>query len=318
MIPGKMGLIARGMARFAVPFFFAVTGYFSFGANGRTIERRLFKIIRLMFFATLLYLLWGCIEAHCFTGEGIRHYLSRKITVTSLSRWLFLEQNPFAGHLWYLTASTYLYFFLIIFLHLSNSTGKVTWHGTFRTVGIVGICIAITLDLFANGNGLKVAYNVYRNLLCLGAPLFSMGLFVHSHQRIIRQNIVSKFGFTRLRIVIIGGLVLSALQETGVGKSEIPIGSLISACVMIILADSFPIPKSRFLVRLSTFPLSKISTYIYIIHPIVGLALRYYMNTTGVIRIAFISYSFPFIILILSLLFSTVISYICTLKDISK
>ena len=155
-------------------------------------------------------------------------------------------------------------------------------------------------------------------MLCLGLPLFSMGLFVRSHPRIIHQTIVLKFGSTGLRIVIVGGLILSALQETGIGKSEIPIGSLISACAMIILADSFPSPKSRFLARLSKFPLSKVSTYIYIIHPMVGNAMRYYMNNLNIINKEFMAYFFPFIVLIVSILISIILSLVFSSKLFSN
>lgn len=57
--PGKLGEITEGLARFAVPFFFAISGYFCYGATTRMVKRRILGVVKLECVATLWYVLWG-------------------------------------------------------------------------------------------------------------------------------------------------------------------------------------------------------------------------------------------------------------------
>ncbi len=56
--PGDAGMAAKAAARFAVPFFFMISGYFSYGKGKETIRRRAIRIVKTLIIASAVYLVW--------------------------------------------------------------------------------------------------------------------------------------------------------------------------------------------------------------------------------------------------------------------
>ena len=76
---GAVGDAVNGIARFAVPMFFAITGFYSFGITRERVRVRAMKILRLAIYATLLYTAVDIIDA-AFAGglTGVGEYLKSK------------------------------------------------------------------------------------------------------------------------------------------------------------------------------------------------------------------------------------------------
>lgn len=58
-LPGVPGEIIKGIARFAVPLFFLISGYFAYGREDAVLRRREIHILRLYVGAVAVYYLWA-------------------------------------------------------------------------------------------------------------------------------------------------------------------------------------------------------------------------------------------------------------------
>ena len=56
--PGKAGELVEGLARFAVPLFFMISGYFSRGKEPAVLWRRFRSTLRMYLWASAVYFLW--------------------------------------------------------------------------------------------------------------------------------------------------------------------------------------------------------------------------------------------------------------------
>lgn len=105
---GFAGLIVLTISRFAVPFFFIVSGYYSYQKERASI-RHIKKLIRLFVVSEILYFIVNAFQ------NGPVHWLHS--TYTKAALWNFLLfQIPFAStHLWFLLALMLCYLFVMIF-----------------------------------------------------------------------------------------------------------------------------------------------------------------------------------------------------------
>lgn len=112
--PQPIGTIITPITRIAVPIFFMITGYFySFiNENNRKIKQ-IKKIAILTVVSYVLYLFYMMFCA-LFKGQTIIAFLRNFINLKTIVKFIFLNESPFSGHLWYMGAI--LYVLIIIFL----------------------------------------------------------------------------------------------------------------------------------------------------------------------------------------------------------
>lgn len=261
-LPGKLGGFTRCLARFAVPMFFAISGWFSCRADCEKLAGRIKHIFKLNVAATLLYAVWGCCRAVCY-GDSAAAYLRASLNTASLMKWLLLQQNPFAGHLWYLTAIFLCYLVLWAYVRFSDEK-KVNYQPLY----IVGACllpVCLACGELAAAVDVEIPYVLYRNAWFLGLPMFAMGIFLREYQ----ERIVGKFHLTtaRLTVLIFAGVLISVMQWWGVGIGELPIGMVLAVPALLLLMAAHPniAGRSRMLARIvSSF--GSLSTTIYVVH----------------------------------------------------
>ena len=56
--PSPVGGMMNGLARWAVPMFFLISGYFSYGKGADTVKRRICRTFGLFVLANGIYFLW--------------------------------------------------------------------------------------------------------------------------------------------------------------------------------------------------------------------------------------------------------------------
>lgn len=128
--PGNFGILVQCVSRFAVPFFFAVSGYFCFYPNVKRLEQRLPYKIKHIASITLVscgvYIIWFAIKL--ITGSVV--VSSEWIWWKALLKFTFFNQ-PFliSGHLWFLFALLYAYVMLsVVYKNVQlKSYGKCSW-----------------------------------------------------------------------------------------------------------------------------------------------------------------------------------------------
>lgn len=260
--PGKLGGFTTCLARFAVPMFFAISGYFSFQADCEKLAGRIKRMFYLNVAATLLYAVWGCCKAVYYEGSAWM-YLRANLNTASVMKWLLLQVNPFGGHLWYLTAALIGYLVLWVYVRFSDGE-KIHYQPLYIvSTALLGVCLAC--GELAAVVDVEVPYILYRNAWFFGLPMFSMGIFLREYQ----ERIIAKFGLSARRLMglFLVGMLVSVMQWRGVGVGELPVGMVLAVPALLLLMATHPHitgPSERLAKVVSTF--GSMSTTIYVIH----------------------------------------------------
>lgn len=270
--PDKMWSVVECLARFAVPFFFAVTGYFNFRANCDTIKRRMLHILKLDVIANTVYLLWGCWQACFINGTGLSDYLLGLLTVKNLARLLFLNLTPFSSHLWYLSALVMCYVVLWLYTRFYG-TEPVNYRPLYQTAVLLWV-INYCFGAMAKLNGIDIAYATGRNFLFFGIPTIALGLFLREYQDRMLANFHWS-GRTSALLILLGTCV-SLTERFGIGKTELSIGVLMTAVGLIYFAVTHPaLPDFPPLKLLAAYS-GQLSLFLYIVHPLLNQIIQAY------------------------------------------
>ena len=177
--PGLLGTVVQAVSRFCVPFFFMISGYYSYyGLNEDKhydARKKISHIAKITLFTSLFYLLVALVM-YKFFGRSL------SFSLHSVVDW-FIFNRPviISGHLWFLFALLYDY----ILFSLAYKLRLVT----------VAICMIpililayIALAQAAYLAGMKIPNMMYRNFLIEGFPLFMAGYWLHQNSaKVIAQ-----------------------------------------------------------------------------------------------------------------------------------
>ncbi len=234
--PGRIGTTINCLARFAVPMFFAVSGYFSYGVNGSRMAKRIIHILKLNIVGTVIYALWYVYVLMKIGNVNIPDLLEMKLSPTNIVKWLFINVNPFAGHMWYLSALLTCY--ILLWVYAKFFDGKKINYTPLYVVGFCLMTLQFVLSTCSATAGMNVPYLVYRNGLLFGLPMMILGVFINEHGDRITEN----FKLTPVKsfAVMILGAILSLLQWKGLGKTEMPVGALVTVVFLMLFMSSHP------------------------------------------------------------------------------
>jgi len=162
--------------RFAVPFFFMVTGYFYSSIKEKHREYfQIKKMVILLLSSNFLYLIWTfmiCID----TNVSISDYLRSALSLKAWIRFLCFNESLFIGHLWYLGALVYVLVIILIFDKYSSREKLYKFIPILLLTNIImgnysTIIFRETLPLILT-----------RNFLFLGLPFFLLGDIIYKKQ----------------------------------------------------------------------------------------------------------------------------------------
>ena len=248
--PGIFGQIVLCLSRFAVPLFFAVSGWFSYGASPEKLKRRFGHILLLELVGDILYVSWRCARDY-LAGESLYWCLRYQLPdAQALKMWLLWSVDPFAGHLWYLSATCLCYFVLWAYTRLGRKGYK----------GLYIPALALLLGCFAMGEfskftGIRVDYRIGRSGLFTGLPVFLQGLFLRQY----RQKL-SAFGLP----LVLSGVALSILEWKLLGSYDLYIGSVLTAAGILLFTSRYPDVPGWLAKAAASF--GSISTLVYLLH----------------------------------------------------
>lgn len=277
---GDLGKIMECLARFSVPFFFAISGYYAFQADSGIVRKRMFRMLKITLIASALFLIWGLISNGGGYNTGPLDYLSQRFSAFALCRWFFLDYNPFGGHLWFLSALFFTYLLFYLYVKLCEKKGKTDYRFLY-CAGAAFLVIHIVLGTFFMAAGHTVSFIVYRNTLLFAFPMFMMGLFLREHQ----ERILERFHLTGIKTVVIVliGIGLSLLQRFGIGETELPLGTILEVAAVIVFITSLQQKGSAKGAAVAKV-LGKASLFIYVLHPLYDSILRYYAPDSGLLK----------------------------------
>ena len=260
--PGEFGNVINCLARFSVSFFFVVSGYFVYHADESVIKKRVVGILKLNIYASMLYVFWGACQEEYFISQSRIAWLTGALSNYHLSRWLLYCQNPFAGHLWYLAAILTCYIMIWVYARWIN---KTYYYRPLYIISISLFAVHFVLSSLAVMTDLDVPRVLYRNAWFFGIPMFSLGIFIREYQD--RMIETYKLSIRKLMLVVAFGAVLSVIQWRGIGKAEIPFGTVFEVIALMLLLVSIPseIQRNNTL-SMITSQFGSLSTYIYVTH----------------------------------------------------
>ena len=265
--PGIFGNLTECAARFGVPFFFAVSGYFSYKTTSQRLVKRLKKTILILIISDLIYLGWG-IYVNCFTAQqGIIEYIHSLISIKQAALFLFadIRTGKYTFHLWYLTAQIKIYIALFLYLRFTQNRAnyKPLYYAAFSL-----FVLSLGFGIFALLSGINIDPTITRNALFTGFPMFAAGLFLHNYEK----ELISGFNLNKkkLRLTIFFGFMLSFLEFLGIGKTEMPLGMILVVAALILLLTHFSTTATSERKHQGIFSddIDMISMIVYIIHPL--------------------------------------------------
>ena len=258
--PGRLGGLVDCLARFAVPMFFMISGYFNYQATSRQVLRRLKHILTLFLTGALFRQFCTCVSIELKGGSTIAHLITLIPESDELLRLLILQIPPYTGHLWYLCAMMVCYLVFWLFVRFQEEC-RTNYLG-FYVLGCALFSIFFTLDVIASASGAMELGIHMRNGWFFGLPLFASGLFIHQYQEQILRIFTSSAW--KLVVVMVLGMLLSVLQWDSLGIGTVPFGTIFEVAALMLLMVSHP--QVPFLREKTARILGALSMWLYLLH----------------------------------------------------
>ena len=296
--PGTFGIIIKTVARISVPVFFMITGYFYESTKRKNGE--LVQIKKLLYYfigANALYLFWSLL----LNLKELPVFFDTIVNMQTFIKFVFLNDSPFGGHLWYLSAV--LYVLLIIFLF------EKRWD---RQKLYPLIPILLMADLVFGKYSLLIFGREFpvilvRNFLFVGLPYFLIGDMLFRYQTKIRsRKLFFILIFTMVNLFEYYALERFAVNAT---RDHYISTTILAICVFLLWNNPKWHTVSNRLFRRCCFIGEKLTVYIYILHPIfIGVLLKVstIIKSNNFIRSMF-SYVYPFVVFVVSILASWIL-----------
>ena len=228
-LPGVPGEIIKGIARFAVPLFFLISGYFAYGREDAVLRRREIHILRLYVGAVAVYYLWAAIRyflsQRSFAQMGAELFPDGGRTVSDL---LFFNRTAMAPHLWFMGALVYCYLFYRLLARKCLEE---------RAYLLIPVLLAANL-LLGEGRGLTgiaVPVRWLRSFWLTGFPFFLWGSWFACREKQGRLQLHRGAGMA----LVAGGMLLSSVECLWSGYDELYVGSILTAGGLFSLALAF-------------------------------------------------------------------------------
>ena len=255
---GQVGVAVDALARFAVPFFFFVSGYYSYQITCEKIKKRIQNILSLLIFSAVGYTIFEIVKLLKYNRDGLVTFFHKYTELSTYVAFFMFNSPVNFGHLWYLLAILYVYviFYFVTKLHIKE---KVIFAISLLLL-LLSLVLGEGLSLF----GIVLPLPIVRNFATMGIPFFALGLFAKKYECKFRS--IPHYAIPILAAI---GALESVISAYLFGTKELYVGSLfvLSAmiCVLIQYSDA-KIPSAL-------TALEGCSTYIYIFHIMVSTVL---------------------------------------------
>ncbi|MCH5249817.1 MAG: acyltransferase [Lachnospiraceae bacterium] len=306
-LPGELGLAAKGIAAMAVPVFFMVSGYYSYGASIPKIRKRTIKIFALTILVNAIYFIWD-VAVEFFSGASVPDWLRQNCSLKRFLVLLLTNESPFRGHLWFLGALTYSYLFLLVLLmYIERGRGRfarIIKENLIKFMFSLSVLLLI-LNLaggeFLTFYGKNIQIPYIRNWLFMGIPFFSLAYCIHAYE----EHIYSRFSTGKICLILTVLLFINIAEVWFMPQSGLYITTIFVNITAFILALRFSAISSPILVRLGNLA-DKYGLWVYALQIMVIKSLRRLYGQWGIADKAVILYLSPFIALVISFIISII------------
>lgn len=173
-IPGAFGMYITAIARFAVPSFMIITGFFYHNlSQQKRVKSYILKIFCLLLSSNILYGMYHII-VQIYRGN-IAQYIQGKFSAESIFNFVFFNESLFGAHLWYLGALLYTILIVELLRKLVSCWKKVLYF-VCLPLFFFGLILGNYSFIFFESMSLPGIF--LRNFLFTGIPYFTVGLFI--------------------------------------------------------------------------------------------------------------------------------------------
>lgn len=248
----QAGVIFNTLARFAVPLFLLISGFYSYQIPLKSIKKRIRNVLTILVLSVVCYTLFN-MASLLAKGNigGILLYFGQYINWSTLVKLLLFNMPVCATHIWYLYAIIYVYiiFYIATAIRLNE---KIIFAASFILL-FLHILLGEGLSII----GISIPIIFIRNFAFMGIPFFGLGLLAKKYENKIFTipNYVSI-------IFAITGVITAIVSQFLFGTNELYIGSILILFAIVCVFIKYSTTKfPSFLTSLEGC-----STYIYIFH----------------------------------------------------
>ena len=285
--PGATGIVVQAISRYCVPFFFMVSGYYSFKSNPVSVserKRKVMHILKITIYASLFYILFALVQSWIW-GDVSLSITTKDVIVFAL----FNQMKVIVSQMWFLWALLYVY---ILFLWI----GGQEWYKRYSlpiAAASLGLYIVLAQGLYIVG--ISVPNFVYKNWLIEGFGFFTLGYILHQYQdRIKIENTV-------LLALFCVFTILSLVERYLLGRDfGVNICSIPQVIALFLYGINNPEKHEGVLQRLG----KTCSMFVYILHPFVWHSLERVYSAAQIENNLLALYMMPIVVLVVTLLLS--------------
>lgn len=306
--PSWIGVFVCGLARFAVPLFFIVSGYYLWrpGMSQEQVEKRIRNKSRHIGFVLLassaLYLSWTIFREGLTHGSrSVPSFLKGLLQMRQLfAAFVLNDFTAIGGHLWFLAALLYGYLILGFVIRRKGmeyfSESRIYRYAAFllsaHVIGRVLFALAKSDDLL----GIPV-YLWSRNWLFMGIPFMLSGCWMREN----RERLLELFRVKQMIFWFILGICLTTVENfliydmTGDDR-ELYIGTFMMVFSMFLYVLRFPEKgRIRGMERIGRQYL----LFIYVTHLAVTEGIDLFLGVLGLNRVPVVKLTRPLIVVAL-------------------
>lgn len=274
VFPGKTGVLLRTLSKFAVPFFFAISGYYNKGSITRKIKHMgylcvISEIFYLVFDGVCMVFKETDMSAELFGGGTHR-------LLTAILRNIVFNTPFTSPHLWFLYALLYCYLLSTVLRRMNDKTKLLlsfalitTFTVTSEFSGILGINNRLNFEL---STGEIIGSYIYNLFIFRAYPFFVLGELFRKHEK----KSIRFFTGRKLVYCAALGIVLASLERLIFMESQFYVGTYLFTIAMFVFCIKF---NGRIFCgdvwkRIVQFG-KESSVYVYIIHIAIYDLIRY-------------------------------------------
>lgn len=265
---GVYGETATALARFAVPLFFLISGFYSYNVSAEKIKVRALSLLKLLLFGAVLH---ETFKAACYLGygdiQGLTAHFKSYIDPIAWAKFLVFNEPIRGAYLWYMAASIYVYIIYSFAIKLKIKE---------RVITIVSLSLLTVHILFSEVllliTGISVPQIVVTTFVFMGTPFFGLGLLARKYEE--------KLFNCPLRIAIsalVIGITATLLSRFIIGPNTLYIGTLFVLLGLVTIFVKFRSTKHP----KALMSIAGCSTFIYLLHVPVREALKILYAAVG-------------------------------------
>ena len=305
---GELSIAVKAISRFAVPYFFFVSGYYLANPAGMIspagIKRKIRHILELSLKSAVFYWIF-CIYWNSMMDSNwnVWTYTKSELNLPSLIKF-FLSSDPFVyAHFWYLQALLSCYF-VVYLLHrkLSRHTSFILFAAllvVYSLLGEFGKMLGLRNYMPISDDMGVVLSNMF---VFRAMPFFLLGIFLRMSD--ITQ--AKKMHLRSLLFAVFAGCVLTVAEDRRFGTILMYVGTHVTVIALSLISVWYPDKK----IKLMEYIGNRLSMYVYIYHIAVGKVLDLVAAKHHLWGNGFFKMLRPAIVILASLLVSQTIVFV--------